>query len=585
MNDEKGRTYTRGEFLGLGATLAAGAGLGLGSEGAGGSPAHPREAAERLRQVRAGVLAPDLVLVNARVYTVDDDRPRAEAFAVKDGYFAAVGSGEDVRNLAGPDTDVVDAGGMTVTPGFIDTHNSAGAGGIRELTMANLDVRSLDAIAERLRAKAAETPPGEWVVGYKYDDTKVREGRQITREDLDRWVPHHPVKVMHRGGHINWYNSLAFERARVTVDTPDPPGGRFYRRDGVLDGKVAETANRAFSDLVPGEEDATREQRRRAVDLISRQMTATGLTSIHDDNAEPYDLVAYHDALRNGELRFRMYMLVSGRSGAYTGLREAGVYTGFGGPWLKVGGVKYGVDGSASGRTMAMSTPYVGRPDDYGILTMTQEETNEVVEEAHRNDWQIGIHANGDVAIELVLNAYERAQRNWPRPDPRHRIEHCTLVNPEILRRIKEGGFIPTPFWTYVHYHGDKWGEYGEEKLRWMFAHRSFLDHGIPAAGASDYVPGPYPPLMAIQSCVTRKDVEGRVWGPNQRISVDEAIRVGTINGAYASFEEDVKGSITPGKYADYVVLARDPHEVDPDTIKEIQVVRTVVGGWTVHEA
>jgi len=197
----------------------------------------------------------------------------------------------------------------------------------------------------------------------------------------------------------------------------------------------------------------------------------------------------------------------------------------------------------------------------------------------------VGIHANGDVAIDMVLNAYERVQRNWPRPDPRHRLEHCSLVNPELLRRIKAIGAIPTPFYTYAHYHGNKWVEYGPDKMRWMFAHRSFLDHGIPVASGSDYVPGPYEPLMALQSMVTRKDFDGRVWGPNQRITVDEALRVCTVNAAHASFEEGIKGSITAGKLADFVVLAEDPHDVDPDHLKEIQVMRTVVGGDTVYEA
>ena len=174
-------------------------------------------------------------------------------------------------------------------------------------------------------------------------------------------------------------------------------------------------------------------------------------------------------------------------------------------------------------------------------------------------------------------------QREWPRADPRHRIEHCTLVNPELLRRIKAVGAIPTPFYTYVHYHGNKWLEYGPEKMRWMFPHRSFLDYGIPVGPASDYTPGPYEPLMAIQSMVTRKDFAGRVWGPNQKVSVDEAIRICTLNGAFASFEEASKGSITAGKLADFVMLAEDPHDVDPDEIKNIEVARTVVEGRTMH--
>ena len=168
-------------------------------------------------------------------------------------------------------------------------------------------------------------------------------------------------------------------------------------------------------------------------------------------------------------------------------------------------------------------------------------------------------------------------------PDPRPRIEHCSLVNPELLRRIKAIGAIPAPFYTYAHYHGEKWEYYGEEKMEWMFAHRSFLDYGIPVAAASDYTPGPYEPMMALQSMVTRKDFEGRVWGPSQRITVDQAMKVTTINSAYASFEEKVKGSIEAGKLADFVILGKDPHDTDPDSIKEIPVVRTVVGGKTMH--
>ena len=232
---------------------------------------------------------------------------------------------------------------------------------------------------------------------------------------------------------------------------------------------------------------------------------------------------------------------------------------------------------------MRMSTPYVGTTD-YGILTMTQEEIHEAVDDCHSSGFQVGIHANGDVAIEMVLNAYERAHARWPHPDRRHRIEHCSLVNPAILDRMKKLGVIPTPFWTYVHFHGEKWAEYGETKMRWMFAHRSFLDAGIRVPGASDYRPGPFEPMMAIQSLVTRTDYRGRAWGANQRVTVDEALRIGTIHGARASYEEHAKGSITAGKLADFVVLERDPHDVAPEAIKDIRVVRTVVGGRTVHE-
>ena len=562
-------TYTRKEFLGLGALLAGGAACAElpGSEAQGTGDDDDRQ--------------PDLAVLNGRVYTVDDAAPQAEAFAVKHGRFIAVGRTDDVRNLVGPNTDVIDAAGMTVTPGFIDTH--CHPSGVNELYGVNTNLRTVAEIQAALRAKAAETPPGYWVSGFMFDDTKVVDG-PLHRTHLDEAVPDHPVNVAHRGGHTNWYNSTAFELAGITRDTPDPADGRFTRdADGGLAGMVAENARRVFSRVGRRDEltpDERRARAREGMAHISTLLTAAGLTSVHDAGASRDKLVAYQDAYRAGELRHRAYVMVRG---AYQDLRDAGVYTGFGDEWLRIGGVKYAADGSASERTMRMSTPFEGKPDDYGILTMSQEEIYEVVEEAHRHNWQVGIHANGDVAIDMVLNAYERVLDRWPHPDRRHRIEHCSLVNPDLLQRIKDTGTIPTPFWTYVHFHGEKWQAYGEAKMEWMFAHRSFLDAGVPVPGASDYTPGPFEPLMAIQSMVTRTDFDGHVWGGNQRVTVDEALRIATINGARASYEEGAKGSITAGKLADFVMLERDPHEVNPDEIKTIPIMRTVVGGRTVH--
>jgi hypothetical protein len=492
----------------------------------------------------------------------------------------AVGSNDEVRGLATRGTEVVDAAGMTVVPGFIDAH--CHPDGVDELTGVNVNLPTIADIKDALRKKAAQTPPGFWVTGYMYDDTKLRDGRPVHRRDLDDAVPNHPAMIEHRGGHTGVYNGKAFELAGVTAATPDPEGGKFYRENGELTGKVAERAAAVFSGVGQRPE-ITRDVRQAAVKFISGEMAKAGLTSVHMTGGGAANLTAFQDAYAAGEMRFRMFFFPSG--GLYRTLRDAGIRTGFGDDHLRIGPVKYGADGSASERTMRMSTPYVGRPNDFGILTMTQEEIHEVVEDAHRRGWRVGIHANGDVAIDMVLNAYERVQREWPRPDPRHRIEHCSLVNPDLLGRIKAAGVIPTPFYTYVYYHGEKWVEYGEDKMRWMFAHRSFLDYGIPVAPASDYMPGPYEPLMAMQSMVTRTDYRGRVWGPNQRITVGEALRVCTINGAYASREEGSKGSITVGKLADFVMLGRDPHETDPGGIKDIPVVRTVLGGKTTHGA
>ena len=561
--------YSRSQFLRM--TGAAAAGLGLAGTRTG----------ARAQGRTLDATHPDVVLVNGNVQTMDDDLPSAQAFAVKDGRFVAIGTNDDIRNLATSETEVIDAEGRMVTPGFIDAHSHPASGGVREITSVNLDVRSIDAIKERIRERAAKTPPGEWVLGFKYDDTKVREGRQINRKDLDEAAPNHPVYVSHRGGHVYWFNSKAAEVAGVTAQTPSPPGGEIYHDDdGELLGKVAERASALFTKHTPS--GSTREQRQAGVKLISEMMNSSGITSVTDASCGPDSSRAYQDAYHAGELSVRVYTLVRGEM--FEGCKRAGIYSGFGDDMLKVGGVKFGADGSASGRTMAMSTPYEGT-DDHGILTMTQEEIHEAVEDAHRHDFQIGIHANGDLAIDMVLQAYERVIEKWPRPNIRHRLEHCSLVNPDLLRRIKATGSIPTPFYTYVHYHGRKWEDYGEEKMKWMFAHKSFLDYGIPVAPASDYVPGPYEPMMALQSMVTRKDVEGRVWGGNQAVSVAQALRICTVNGAYASFEEDVKGSITAGKLGDFVILGQDPAETDPDKIKEIQIVRTVVGGRTVYEA
>ena len=581
--------YTRSEFLRLAAT-ATGAGMTVGELGAvkmngdRNRLTHEPSADHRgmpTTSSRWPVAAndPDFVLLNANVLTVDDALPRAQAFAVREGRFVAVGSNDEIGNLVRPGVERIDAQGGTVTPGFIDAHSHPASGGVSELVEVNVNLPSIREILDALGARAQGTPPGNWVLGFMYDDTKVAERRPLTRFDLDEVVPDHPVRVRHRGGHTSWYNTKAFELAGIDGQTPDPEGGRFDREGSTLTGRVAERANRVLERIIPSE--TTPEQRQAGVELISKLMTAAGLTSVHDAGVSAASAKAYQAAYAAGKMRFRVYMML--RGGIYDSVTVAGLSTGFGDEWLRIGGVKYTADGSASERTMRMSTPYVGRPDDYGILTMSQEEIHEVVERAHRNRFQVGIHANGDVAIDMVLKAYERVQQLWPRSDPRHRIEHCSLINGDLLRRIAAIGVVPTPFYTYVHYHGNKWGEYGAQKMRSMFAHRSFLDHEIPVAGASDYVPGPYEPMMAIQSMVTRADFEGRSWGENQRISVEEAIRICTINGARASFEEGIKGSIKTGKLADFVLLSQDPRTADPDMIKKIPVVRTVVGGRTMH--
>lgn len=533
-------------------------------------------------QPNSGLVRADLIIKNARVYTMDENLPQAESVAVAGNRILAVGSNDQLEPLAGPGTTIIDGTGMTVTPGFIDAHSHPD--GSNEVTGADVNLRSIAEIEAAMATQAAMTPPEQWVIGNKYDDTKLNEGRPVMRHDLDAAVPDQPAIIIHRGGHTAVVNSYGLKKAGVSIDTPDPEGGHFGRKDGELTGFVAEHA----MDVIQGSggwPEITREVRQQGVALMSRAMAASGMTSTTDSWGTAEGFRAFQDARAAGELLTRLSYMPHGTQPIYTALKQAGLRSGFGDDWIRIGAVKYGADGSASERTMRMSTPFKGRPDDYGILTMSQEEIDLAVEDAIANDFRIGIHANGDVTIDMVLNAYEKALKGWQGPNPRLRLEHCSLVNPDLLKRIKNTGSIPTPFYTYAHFHGNKWVDYGPEKMEWMFAHKSFLDYGIPVAPASDYTPGPFEPLMAIQSMVTRKDWKGRVWGPSQRISVAQAMKICTVNGAYASMEENIKGSITPGKLADLTLLGADPHDTVPDEIKNIPVLQTIVDGKTVYQA
>lgn len=524
----------------------------------------------------------DLIIKGANVLTMDPGTKSASAIAVRGQHILAVGGDDDVLNLKGTNTEIVDGHGQTVTPGFIDAHSHPLLA--QEAISANVNLRRIADVQAALAAQASRAEPGHWVLGSMYDDTKFEDGRPLTRQDIDVAVPNHPVMVRHRGGHTAVVNSRALELAGVSADTPDPTGGRYFREDGKLTGKIAEpSAMQPFLEagIWPVLDRAARQ---RSVQLTSRSMAAAGLTSTTDAWGEDEDFVAYQDARAAGEMYYRVSFMPFGGADVYKGLKLARMASGFGDDMLRIGAVKFAADGSASERTMSRSTPYYGRANDYGILTMTQDEIDAAVDDAVAHDFRIGIHANGDVAIDRVLNAYERVLKNWRGDNPRFRIEHCSLVTPSLLKRIKKAGVVPTPFYTYAHYHGNKWPEYGEEMMESMFAHRSFLDYGIPVAPASDFTPGPFEPMMAIQSMVTRKDMQGRVWGPSQRISVSEAMQICTVHGAYASFEENIKGSLTAGKLADIAILDQDPHEADPDSIAEIKILRTLLGGRTTYE-
>jgi predicted amidohydrolase YtcJ len=533
---------------------------------------------------------PDLVVWNAKIYTVDSRVPKADAFAVKAGRFAAVGNNAEIKGLIGKGTQTLDARQMTIVPGCIDCHNHApGSTLLYEVIVGNpyvVEFVTISSIVDKLRAKARETPPGTWVEGYFFDDTKVKDNRQLNVHDLDQVSKEHPVAVHHRGGHTSYYNSKAFEMADINKNTPNPPGGTFDRdANGELNGRVTDRAMNAVNRA--GKRPAfTEEQRlereRDGLAYISKQFVRYGVTSVHHEGG---NLAALEQVRARGELLHRVSYETSGM--VLDAIIAAGIITGFGDEWIRFGATsEHTVDGSFSERTMALSTPYPGVVPPYkGNVTETQADLNAWIERVHRAGIQVNCHANGDVAIDMVLTAVERAQRLFPRADARPKITHCTLINDHLVRRIKAAGVVPAAFTSYAYYNSDKFRFYGEELMKRCMAYRSFLDAGVPVAAGSDFPPGPFDPRMAIQGMVTRTGWDGKTWGANQRISVEEALRVNTLNGAYNSHEEAIKGSITPGKLADFVMLSEDLFTIDKEKIKDIQIVRTVVGGATVYQA
>jgi predicted amidohydrolase YtcJ len=530
--------------------------------------------------VRLNRAEPDVILFNGRISTMSAGQSEATAVAVGEGRFLAVGADNEVLLLASTRTRRIDLAQCRVLPGFIDAHAHPWDGGVSSLKYVACDKTSIEEILAALRARAAETVPGHWVQGYLYDDGKTP--RFLTRADLDAAVPDHPVVVTHRGGHTGYVNSRALAEVGVAAGTPDPPGGRFERgANGELNGRVADKALEIVLAKIPDE--LTRADHRRGVALISKLYASHGITSACEADASPAALQGYQDARDAGELLYRAYCLMD--VSYLDRYIAAGLHTGFGDSMVRIGAIKQFADGSIAERTAWLEEPYIGIPNYTGIEVGTRESLYQNSRKAWLAGFQLATHANGERAIDRMLGIYEQLQREFPRRDPRFRLEHCTVVTPALIARIRAVGAIPIPFAGYVNFHGDVLHFYGDERANRMFAYRSFIDAGLRPPCASDYTASPPDPMLWLYSLTTRRDPTGHVWGERQRITLPEALRSATLDGAYPSFEEADKGSIEPGKLADLVVLEQDPLRLPAEQWMGIKVQRTMLGGKWVYES
>ncbi|MGH3320555.1 MAG: amidohydrolase [Streptosporangiaceae bacterium] len=526
-----------------------------------------------------------------RVVTMSPGSEGADAVAVANGRVAAVGSADDLAARF-PSATRTDLGGSVVVPGFNDAHMHLvqAAEDVLHLDLSYRAVHSIGEIKDKVSEQARQTPPGGWIRGSRYDDGKTAESRTLTCLDLDEAAPEHPVLVIHVAGHWGVASSAALRVGGIDEGTPGPDGGG-YGRDGAgrLNGVLYEQALFDFAypqvahtehTVVPP---STMEDKlvglRRAVQMFH----AAGLTSIGDALVGPDDVLLLTEARRRGLLSLRVNMLVTAEH--YDQLSRLGASEEVGDERLRIGGVKTFVDGAIGGRTCLLEEPFEGT-DDYGIQSRSTGQLREIIRRAQEDGVRVGVHANGDRAIGILLDLFEEAERELPRPDLHHRIEHCTVVTEDIVRRMRRLGAVAVPFGSYVNYHGGRlldW--YGPKRLERMFAHRWFLDAGICVAGSSDFLCGPYEPLLALQSCVTRQGFDGPVMGENQRITPLEALACYTTNAARAAGEQAYKGRLEPGYLADFVVLGGDPLTSDPAALGALPVEATYVGARRVWSA
>lgn len=531
----------------------------------------------------------DLILLNGKVFTADSENSFAEALAAKDGRILKVGSSMEIERLKGESTEVIDLDGKLVLPGFIDSHEHCIARGLQAdwVICGSPPMRSIEDIVEALKAKAYEKREGEWVIGNWFDESKLNERRFPTRYDLDRASTRNPIYLGRAGGHNAVANSLALKISGIDKNTPQPKGGRIEKdADGEPTGRLDElAAMNLVRDKMPSpSREETIETLVRNWPKVEEELLSWGLTTIHEAHIKAPEAQAYQELLSRGKLRIRVGLMLDGMA-PYAGyatsdLSRQGLSTGFGwGDRLRVIGVKLGVDGAMGSRTAALSRPYENEPENRGIVRVTQGDLTDEVVRCNEAGLRVCIHAIGDRAIDMALNAVEEALKMHPRHDHRHRIEHAGYVEKLQLDRMRRLGMCVSASIGFCYPIGDSHLEaLGADRMRGYYPMRSFKDQGIVAGGNSDGF-GSNWAITGISGCVTRKTMGGNILCAEEAISVADAVRVYSINGAYLEGAENEKGSLEPGNLADIVVLDRDIFTVDLEEIVDAKVLMTIIGG------
>jgi len=516
----------------------------------------------------------DLVLLNGNIITLNPKQPHAQAIAIKHDKILEVSTNKEIKPWTNKNTKIIDLKGKTVTPGFIDTHAHMTEFG-RALTTINLrGVNSIKEIQEKLKEQAQKTPKGRWIFGHGWDQERFQEKRYPTKQDLDRVSPDNPVTLKRVCGHVCVANTKALEIAGVTKETKSPPGGEIDKnpQTGEPTGILRENAMDLIQRVIPK---PTEQELMEACVLACRKAVEAGLTSVHWIIDSPTEISVIQKLRAQDKLPLRVYVLIPVEF--LDDLIKLGLHTGFGDSMVKIGCIKILADGSLGARTAALNKPYSDLAETKGMMLYTREELSRLVIKAHKAEFQLAIHAIGDHTVEIVLNALEEVLSKVPRKNHRHRIEHASVLNEKTIRQMKkldliasvQPHFIVSDFWVTERV--------GPERARWVYPFETLVKEGVVVAGGSDCPVEPINPLLGIQAAVVRE------MFPEEGISVDEALRVYTINGAYASFEDDVKGSIEVGKLADLVILSENPLSVELDKIGTIEVKMTVVGGKIVY--